>query len=80
MVPCLTSAFSLVAHDLLQICAASVSCHNAVHTVCDNAGVDAAKDELGELWRLQHGLAEDQACLRLHQVLEIYTDVTRFPP
>ncbi|KAL3158180.1 hypothetical protein ABBQ32_011769 [Trebouxia sp. C0010 RCD-2024] len=44
------------------------------------AGIDAAEDELGELWRLRQGLAEDQACLRLHQVLETYTDVTRFQP
>lgn len=45
-----------------------------------SAGIDAAEDELGELWRLRQGLAEDQACLRLHQVLETYTDVTRFQP
>ena len=51
-----------------------------MHKVCDNAGIDAAEDELGELWRLRRGLAEDQACLRLHQVLETYTDVTRFRP
>lgn len=45
-----------------------------------NSGIDAAENELGELWRLRRGLAEDQACLRLHQVLETYTDVTRFRP
>ncbi len=48
--------------------------------VCSGAGIDAAENELGELWRLRRGLAEDQACLRLHQVLETYTDVTRFHP
>lgn len=41
-----------------------------------SAGIDAAE----ELWRLRQGLAQDQACLRLHQVLETYTDVTRFRP
>lgn len=45
-----------------------------------NSGIDAAENELWELWRLRRGLAEDQACLRLHQVLETYTDVTRFHP
>lgn len=64
----------------LQICPASVGYCKAVHKVCDNAGIDAAENELGELWRLRRGLAEDQACLRLHQVLETYTDVTRFRP
>lgn len=44
------------------------------------AGIDAAESELGELWRLRRGLAEDEACLRLNQVLETYTDVTRFRP
>ena len=48
--------------------------------VYSGAGIDAAENELGELWRLRRGLAEDQACLRLHQVLETYTDVTRFHP
>ena len=50
------------------------------HQLADRTGIDAAEDELGELWRLRRGLAEDQACLRLHQVLETYTDVTRFRP
>lgn len=60
--------------------ALSVSCRYALHMMCDSAGSGAAEDELGELWQLRRGLAEDQACLRLHQVLETYTDVTRFPP
>lgn len=64
----------------LIVSALSVSCGYALHVICDNAGLDAAEDELGELRRLRRGLAEDQACLRLHQVLETYTDVTRFPP
>lgn len=51
-----------------------------MHMRFDYAGIDAAEDEVGELWQLRRGLAEDQACLRLHQVLETYTDVTRFPP
>ena len=66
--------------DLLQLSAEAASLHTAAHKLCDNAGIDAAEDELGELWRLRRGLAEDQACLRLHQVLETYTDVTRFRP
>lgn len=56
----------------------NLACHGS--NVLTAAGIDAAENELGELWRLRRGLAEDQACLRLHQVLETYTDVTRFRP
>jgi len=55
-----------------------LACHGS--NVYSGAGIDAAENELWELWRLRRGLAEDQACLRLHQVLETYTDVTRFHP
>ena len=56
----------------------NLACHAC--NVYSGAGIDAVENELGELWHLRRGLAEDQACLRLHQVLETYTDVTRFHP
>lgn len=60
-------------------CQKSIPTYQGAQRRCA-AGIDAAESELGELWRLRKGLAQEEACLRLSQVLETYTDVTRFNP
>ncbi|KAK9820289.1 hypothetical protein WJX72_008631 [[Myrmecia] bisecta] len=42
-------------------------------------GIDAAERQLGQLWRMRGKLKREAARMRLAQVLETYTDVTRFP-
>ena len=42
-------------------------------------GIDVAERLLGELRRDDHALEKEAARLRLEQVLETYTDITRFP-
>ena len=41
--------------------------------------IGQAERQLSSLWRKRDGLAQEEARKRLEQVLETYTDVTRFP-
>ena len=41
--------------------------------------IGQAEHQLSSLWRKRESLAQEEARKRLEQVLETYTDVTRFP-